>query len=232
MISQNEFAPAHTFAVQFGVKMVAYGPPGGGKTPILANTAPRPVVVMSEPGFLSMRGSQVPTFPAFTPKRFDDFMEWAKGSNETKNYDTFVFDSMSQSAERKVDEELGGTSKAGNETHGQRAYGKMSRWVMEHLNTLYFMPQKHIILICKQQAFEVNGMIYYRPYFPGRELPVRVPHLFDLVTRLGTWNIPGVGEAKAFRTKEQFDQMGRDRSGRLLEYEPPDVAKLINKIMA
>jgi len=232
MISQADFAPAHQFAIQFGVKAVVYGPPGGGKTPICANTAPRPVVVMSEPGFLSMRGSQVPTFPCFSPARFDDFMAWAKGSAEAKNYDTFVFDSMSQSAERKLADELGGSSKAGNEQHGMRAYGKMARWAMEHLNDLYFMQQKHIVLICKQQAFEVNGMIYYRPYFPGRDMPVRVPHLFDLVTRLGDWNVPGVGETKAFRTKEQFDQMGRDRSGRLAEYEPPDFGKIVAKIMA
>lgn len=232
MTSQSDFRPAHEFALNFGVKAVVYGPPGGGKTPVCANTVPRPVVVMSEPGFLSMRKSSVPTYPAFTPDKIDGFMAWAKGSTEAKNFDTFVFDSWSQSCEKKVEAELGGSSKAGNEQHGMRAYGKMARWAMEHLNDLYFMPQKHIVLICKQQAFELNDMIYFRPYFPGRELPVRVPHLFDLVTRLGTWNVPGVGETRAFRTKEQFDQMGRDRSGVLAEYEPPDMGAIIKKIMA
>lgn len=180
-----------------------------------------------------MRKSNVPTFPAFNSQRLEEFVTWGTQSTEARNFDTFVIDSISQAAEKKVDEELGTTTKGGNEQHGQRAYGRMSRFIMEQLNKLYFLPAKHIILITKLQKFELNGVFYNRPYFPGRELPVRVPHLFDLVTCLGDWAIPNVpGIHKAFRTKEQFDQMGRDRSGNLLEYEPPDMSRLIAKCMS
>jgi hypothetical protein len=53
--------PARDFAVQYGVKAIVYGPPGSGKTPVI-NTAPRPVMLVCEPGLLSMRTSTVPTF--------------------------------------------------------------------------------------------------------------------------------------------------------------------------
>lgn len=160
-------------------------------------------------------------------------MLWFKGSNEAKNFDTLIWDSTSEACEKFISVEMGGTSKAGNEQHGMRIYGKMARWMYGHLSDLYFMPQKHIILIGKMERLEVNGVIYHRPYYPGKQLPVQVPHLFDLVTCLGKWLIPGVpGETTAFRTKETFDYMGRDRSGALGEYEPADISKIIAKVMA
>ena len=82
-------------AEQAALKMGIYGPPGSGKTPII-NTAPRPVLLACEPGLLSMRGSTVPTFQAFTAKLIDDFFEWLFSSAETKNFDTLVVDSISQ----------------------------------------------------------------------------------------------------------------------------------------
>lgn len=232
-MNQADLKPAQSFALNFGVKSVVYGKPGSGKTPICCDTAPRPVLMICEPGMLSMRKSTVPTWPAFNSARVDEFMLWL-ASPESKNFDTVIIDSVSQMAEKNVEEGLGGTSKGGNEAHGLKVYGAMSRWMMKLLNQLYFMPQKHVILIAKMQAFEQNGMIYSRPYFPGRELPVRVPHLFDEVLCLGDYSIPGVVPAptKAFRCKESFDMMARDRSGNLAEYEPPDITKLIAKCVA
>lgn len=230
-MNMHSFRPAREFALQFGVKAIVFGGPGSGKTPIIAGTSPRPCICMTEPGFLSLRKSDIPTFPAFNSIAFEEFITWGTTSAEAKNFDTFIIDSISQAAEKKVDEELGGSSKMGNEVHGQRAYGKMSRWMMEQLNKIYFLQQKHIMLIAKLQNFEANGGYYKRPYFPGRELPVRVPHLFDEVLHLGDFNIPGVtpSPTKAFRCREAFDGMARDRSGNLQEYEPPDVAKVIAK---
>lgn len=232
-MNEADLRPARDFALQFGVKSVVYGKPGSAKTPVTVNTSPRPVLLASEPGMLTLKKSVCPTWPAFTPAKVDEFMLWFTSSHEAKNYDTLVWDSTSQSAEAYVAAELGTSTKGGNEQHGQRAYGKMSRWMMEHLMKLYFMPQKHIVLITKLNAAEINGAIYHRPYFPGKELNVRVPHLFDLVTVLGDWNIPGVlpSPTKAFRCREAFDYMARDRSGNLQEYEPPVMSQLFKKCM-
>lgn len=233
-MNQSDLRPAHEFAVNFGVKLVMYGGPGSAKTPISVTTPPRPVVLMSEPGFLSIRKSTALTYPAFTSAKVDDFMLWFMNSAEARNFDTLVWDSASQSHEQRVDEELGGSSKAGNDVHGQRAYGVANRWMMGHLNKLYFMPQKHIVLVTKMQNFEINGGVYRRPYFGGRELPVRVPHLFDEVLQLGLFNVPGVtpSPTRAFLCHEQFDSQARDRSGNLMMYEPPDLSKIIAKCMA
>lgn len=226
----NSFRPAHDFAVQFGVKIVIFGGPGSGKTPLAASVS-RACMCMSEPGFLSIRKSTIPTFPAFNSIAFDEFITWGTTSHEASAFDTYIIDSISQVAEKKVEEELGGSSKQGNEVHGQRAYGRMSRWMMENLNKLYFLQSKNVILIAKQQNFEQNDTIYRRPYFPGRELPVRVPHLFDEILHLGLFNVPGItpSPVRAFRCRESFDGMARDRSGNLQEYEPADLNEIIKK---
>jgi hypothetical protein len=231
-MQQSDLRPARDFALQFGCKMVCYGKAGSGKTPICVKTAPRPILLASEPGMLTLRDSTVPTYPAFNTVKTEEFFTWWFSSHEAKNFDTLIWDSASEYAEMHLREGFGTKSKAGNDAHGQRIYGNMARDVMEKFTKLYFMQQKHIILITKLDRFELNGTIYNRPYYPGRQLPTAVPHLFDVVTCLGDWNVPGVGETKAFRTKESFDYMGRDRSGRLLEYEPPDVTKMIAKVMS
>lgn len=232
----NDLRPAKEFAVQFGCKMTVYGKPGSGKTPVCVHTAPRPLLLAAEPGMLTLRNSTCPTYPAFTGAKNDEFFNWWFGSNESKAFDTLIWDSASEYAEMLVREGMGGTSKGGNEAHGMRVYGKMARDVMARFNQLYFQQQKHIILITKMDRLEVNGSMYHRPYFPGKYLPTAVPHLFDVVTCLGNWNVPGApgvpGETKAFRTKETYDYQGRDRSGNLLEFEPPDVSRIISKVMA
>lgn len=233
MTQLSDFRQAKEFALRYGVKAVVYGGPGTGKTPICALTAPRAGVIITEPGYLSMRNQTSLTLPAFNIQAFDDFMTWATLSAEAKQFHTFVIDSISQICERHISDGLAKGNKSGGDAHGKKVYGDMARWAMGHLNTLYFMQEKHIVLITKQHTIDLNGVMYAKPYFPGQELPVRVPHLFDAVLRLGTWTIPGVaGPTRAFRTREQYDMMARDRSGNLEEYEPADLTKLFAKCMA
>lgn len=229
-MQQSDLVPARTFAQQFGVKAVVYGGPGRGKTPICVKTAPNPVLVLSEPGALTLKDCDVPTWPAFNWSRVKEFFDWLSRSAEAKAFDTVIWDSASQGAEITLAEELAKGSRSGGASHGLKAHGDMARNMMDILTGLYFMTGKHVILICKQQAFEANGSIYYRPYFPGKELPMKIPHLYDLVMRLDKFNIPGLAQpAIAFRTAEAFESMGRDRSGQLAEFEPPNIAAIIQK---
>ncbi|UPT53335.1 recombinase [Synechococcus phage Ssp-JY38] len=228
----SDAQPARAFAQQFGVKMVCYGKPGSGKTPVCVKTAPRPFLLACEPGMLTLRDCNVPTYPAFNSGKVSEFFDWWFGSHEAKQFDTLVWDSSSEACEMHIREGFKGKSKAGNDAHGMKIYGNMARDMYEQFSRLYFQPNKHIVLIAKMERLDLSGTIYHRPWYPGQQLPTQVPHLYDLVTCLGKWNVPGVGETTAFRTAETFDYQGRDRSGRLGEYEPPDVSKLIAKCMS
>jgi hypothetical protein len=217
--------PAGQFAHRLGVKSLIYGPPGTGKTPII-NTAPNPVLLACEPGLLSMRGSQVPTFEAYNVPAINEFFKWFFESPEAKKFDTLAVDSVSQMCEIILTHELSANK------DGRKAFGEMSRKVMEYMNKLYFMPEKHLYLIAKQAIAEENGTNKRKPYFPGQDLNVKIPHLFDLIMHFGLHNIPGVmGAQKAFCTSEQFDLLARDRSGKLSSYEPPNLSDIFNKAM-
>lgn len=222
----KDLKPAGQLAGRFGVKALVYGEPGLGKTP-LSNTAPRPMLLATEPGLLSMRDSTVMTWEAYTPERLDEFFEFFFNSKEIGGYDTLCIDSISQMAEIYLRQALNANK------DGRMAYGKMCEKVMEKLNKLYFFPQKHLYLICKREVMDMNGTSYQRPAFPGKELHIQVPHLFDEILHLGLHQVPQVPgpPIKAFCTASQYNLLARDRSGRLNTYEPPNLTDIFNKAM-
>lgn len=217
--------PAKDFAIQYGVKCVVYGPAGKGKTPIL-NTAPRPVLLACEPGLLSMKHSMIPTWCAPTAKELDEFFKWAFHSNEMKNFDTIGIDSSSEMCETYLKR-----AEIQNK-HGLAAYGQMARDSLEQLDGLYYMQHKHIYLIAKQEIVQSVNIPTKRPYYPGRELPIKVPHKYDAILHLDTYNIPQVGQEVAFRCIGSLDTLARNRSGNLNEFEPPHFGNLVTKAMS
>lgn len=229
----RDLRAASEHAQNFGVKAIIYGPAGTGKTPIL-NTAPRPLLLATEAGLLSMRGSNIPTYMADTSKHIDEFFEWFFKSNETKNFDTLGIDSGSQLADVYLQAALSGTSKAGNKKHGKAAYGDMATDSMAHLRTLYYMRYKHVYMVCKEEIADVEFQSLRRPYFPGKVLPVDVPHLYDFIIRLAkTQAIPGMpGEHLAFQCVGNMNVLARNRTGNLNEFEQPHFGNLVTKAMS
>lgn len=226
-MQMSQLRPAYACATQYGVKALGYGGPGSGKTPLI-RTAPRPVVCVTEPGLLSLRDWDGPVWEAYTPGRIDEFFTWASTSAEAGHFDTICVDSISQMAEIYLAEALE------KHKHGLKAYGEMAERVMAHVTTMYYMQQKHIYLIAKQfLSQEGGGMTKKRPYFPGNELNVKVPHLYDEILHIGVMQIPGVaGQQRAIRTLETLEVTARDRSGRLAECEPCDLNALFTKCMS
>ncbi len=222
----NGLKPASQFSNSSGFKAVVYGAPGSAKTPLIS-TCPRPLMLICEPGMLSMRGSNVPAFEAYEGKKIDDFFDWWFKSNETKNFDTLAIDSASQMADIYLQDALTGKSKSGNKKHGLAAYGEMADEVIKHLRPLFYQAQKHCYIICKQTV--EDGV--KKPYFLGKQLPTEVPHLYDAILHLGIHNVPSVGQVLSFQCRQSIDTIARDRSGRLNEFEEPHFGKLVQKAM-
>lgn len=223
-MNMKDLKPAKDFAQCFGIKAVIYGPAGSGKTPVI-NSCPRPVLLATEPGLLSMKNSLIPTWQGYTPDTINDFFKWFFGSDETKNFDTLAIDSTSHMAEIYLQAALK-TNK-----HGLAAYGEMATETLKHLNTLYYTRYKHTYLIAKQEIIAENGITIKRPYYPGKQLPVELPHKYDQILQLDIQNVPGVGQVKAFRCQASIDVLARDRTGMLAEFEEPNFSKLVLKAM-
>jgi AAA domain len=213
--------PARDYAIQFGFKGLVYGPPGGGKTP-LVNTAPKPLLLACEPGLLSMRGSEVPTYFATDAKALDEFFKWFFNSTETKNFETIAIDSISEMAiiYLKEGEKL--------HRHGLQSYGHMAERVLEQLRGLYYTREKHTYLIAKEET-QADG--FKRPNFAGKVLSVDVPHMYDAILRLAIHNVPNVGQVKAFRCVGSMGELARNRTGNLDEFEQPNYSDLIRKAL-
>ena len=217
----SDLKEAREFAIQFGIKAVIYGPAGSGKTPII-NTAPRPLLLAVEPGLLSMRTSTVKTWLAPDTKRIDEFFNWFFNSAEAKNFDTLAIDSSSQMCDIALQEAKK------TERHGLQQYGKMAEYVEPYMRRLYFLPEKHMYLIAKEETQD-SGM--RRPYYPGKQLPVSIPHLYDCILRVAKVSIPNVGETTAFQCNGSYDVLARNRTGTLDTFEPPDFSALVKKAM-
>lgn len=215
----SDLRPAREFAKAFGCKAIIYGPPGSAKTPII-NTAPRPVLLATEPGLLSMIGSNVPTWIGGTKAKIDEFFKWFENSAEAKKFDTLAIDSTSQMCDIGLSE-----SKA---KHGLAQYGEMADWVYPFLERLYFMREKHMYLIAKEEVLPSGQR---RPYYPGKYLPTQIPHKYDCILRLAKTQIPGVGEQLAFQCNGTYEISARNRTGTLADYEPPDFTALVKKVM-
>lgn len=218
----SDLKPARDFAKAFGVKSICFGPPGSAKTPTV-NTAPRPVLLATEPGLLSMRNSNVPTWIAPTTAKIDEFFKWFELSAEAKNFDTLAVDSISQMCDISL------VDAKKKHTHGLQQYGAMAEYVYPYLERLYFMPQKHMFLIAKEETTDIG---IRRPYFPGKVLATQVPHKYDCILRLAKVPIPGVGEKLAFQCNGTYDVVARNRFGTLADFEPPDIGELIKKAMS
>lgn len=224
-MQMSQLRPAYACAAQYGVKALAHGGPGSGKTPLI-KTAPRPVLCATEPGLLSLRDWDGPVWEAYTARAIDEFFDWLKRSNEPANFDTVGIDSVSQMAEIYLADAMKSNK------HGLKAYGDMAEKVMEHVTFLYYLQQKHVYLIAKQHLTdEGGGMMKKRPYFPGKECNVKVPHLYDEILCVGNFQIPGAGEVRAIRAWDSLTVSARDRSGKLDEYEPCDLGALFVKCM-
>ncbi len=220
-----DLQPADSLARTLGVKALVYSDPGVGKTPVI-NTAPRPVLLACEPGLRSMAGSQVPTYEGYTVERAVDFLRWATGSAEATNFDTLCIDSVSQFAELILEHEMN------RHKDGRAAYRELSKTVYGWLNALYFMKQKHIYLVAKKTVAEEGTIKKARPYFPGQDLNVKVPHLFDEILHMERVINPQDGKMRPmFRTLGNDTLLARDRSGRLAEFEHPDLNYLFGKAM-
>ncbi|QDH84429.1 hypothetical protein Axy19_004 [Achromobacter phage vB_AxyS_19-32_Axy19] len=223
----SDLRPANQFAQRFGVKMVVYGPPGSGKTPLMA-TAPNPLLLLIEAGAGSLRNvpSNIPGYKIDNASQADEFFLWWFGSSESKQFDTLCMDSVTHLAELYLKDELP------KHKHGMQAYGEMSVRTMKQLESLNDQQYKHLCLIAKMGWQDDAGVQTKTPHFPGKDLNVKVPHLFDNIAYLDRVLIPKHGEQVAMRNKAIIGIRARDRFGKLAELEPPNLAQAFAKSMA
>jgi hypothetical protein len=224
--SQYQIQNTRDVKTHNGIKVMVYGLAGSGKTRLLA-TAPKPIIVSAEQGLLSLSNQDVP------------FIQIKQGPNEKpaleqlkeirmqiyndKRFWTACLDSASEIAEVCLRDMMA------RNKDPRKAYGDMAQEVLAEVRMWRDFPQRHIVFIMKQGRIkdEQTGGILNGPLMPGNQLDQHMPYMFDELFQLVT-----MGGNSGLRTRRDNLNEAKDRSGKLDEWERPDLTYIFNKIAA
>ena len=200
---------------QDGVKILLYGASGSGKTSLIA-TAPKPFIISSESGLLSLAGEDIPATEITTEAELKEAFDYVVSSD----YDTICIDSISDIAESLLAEYKG------KFTDGRQAYGKLGDIISSYVRKFRNIKGKHIYMTAKEAKSDDSGVSVFMPSMPGQTLTTNIPYFFDEVLRLEATK---KGERKV-HTSATFTQICKDRSNKLEKIEDPDLNLIISKI--
>lgn len=210
-----------------GIKCVVHGNSGTGKT-VLASTAPSPIIFSAEKGLLSLKRAKVPYIDIGNYKQLNEAFSWAMSSKETKNYQTYCLDSLSEIAEVILEEEKR-KSKDGRAAHG--ATQDICYRLMRNFRDI---KGKNVQFNAKTKMIDISEdfTTYQRfvPIMPNNALQQQVPYFFDLVLHLyvGT-DVTTNKTYRAIHTQEKREWQAKDRSGLLAEIEPANLTTIFKK---
>lgn len=209
------------------IKSMVYGLAGVGKTRLCA-TAPSPLFISAESGLLSLRKLAVPYIDIASMKDLIDTFNWIKSSRETKNYETYNMDSISEVAEIVLLDE-----KRRNKD-GRKAYYEMGEQMLSLIRAFRDIPDKHVVVVAQQGRLrdEATGTIINGPQFPGQAIANKVPYFFDELWHMCVFKDTEGKRVEALKTQADGDSDAKDRSGALDLWEQPNLTAIFTKILA
>jgi hypothetical protein len=202
-----------------GIKCMVYGLAGTGKTRLCA-TAPRPIILSAENGLLSLSNQDVPFIKIGSLAELQAARMLVYSD---RRFWTACLDSASEIAEVCL-RDLQAKNK-----DPRKAYGDMAQEVLAEVRMWRDFPQRHVVFIMKQGRMkdEQTGGILNGPLMPGQQLDQHMPYMFDECFQLVT-----MGGNSGLRTRRDNLNEAKDRSGKLDEWERPDLSYIFAKIAA
>lgn len=209
-----------------GVKMLAYGQAGAGKTCAIA-TLPEAIVLSAEGGLLSIQGVDLPYIEIATVSDLTQSITWLQSSHEATQYQSVAVDSISEIAEVVLAAELR------RQKDGRAAYGEMGTVMNEVIRALRDLPGRHVYVTAKlDKAQDEMGRMLYAPSMPGKSLSQQLPYFFDEVLALRVEKDADGNQWRGLLAQPDGAWLAKDRSGRLDAWEPVDLLAVISKIGA
>lgn len=207
-----------------GLKILIHGPAGAGKT-VLATTSKEPTLIISaEGGLLSIKDA--PEYiDAVVVDSMDGLREVYEHLKTQTPYKWVIIDSLSEVGEVLLADEKQKTRDP------RQAYGVLIDEMQRIVRAFRDLPY-NVVLTCKQERAkdEATGITYYVPSMPGAKLSQQLPYFFDIV---GALRVEKDDEGQPYRVLQtcrdlQYD--AKDRSGKLDNFEKPDLAYIKEKI--
>ena len=207
-------------------KILVYGMAGAGKT-TLAKTCPgRVLVISAEAGLLAIKDAD--NVDAIEVKEASEVMELhdALKSGELQ-YDTVCLDSVSEISEILLNWEKSRSKDP------RMAYGNVQDSV-GNLMRAFRDLHMHVLFLCKEAVINDDGVLRHAPKMVGQQLGETVTYFFDEVLAL---RIIEDQDEEGRNTRNRWLQTvygqgykAKDRSGKLDDFERPDISALIEKL--
>jgi len=211
-------------AALHGVKILAYGGAGSGKTHMIS-TLPAPVIASAESGLLTLRKFQIPFAQIRTLMDIVEFYNWCKSSNEARQFASVGVDSLSEIAEVVLAHEL----KLAKDP--RQAYGEIITKMLSLTRDFRDLPGKHVYISAKAEWSKDDvGRVMWQPMMPGSKLGNQLPYFFDEVFYAHTQEWEGK-RYHVLQTQLSAQVVAKDRSGSLQPMEQPHLGQIINKIL-
>ena len=216
-----------------GIKALVYGMAGAGKTTLSASM-PAPIIISAEGGLLSIKDAGLPYIEVSSMDSLMEAFEYVAGA-DGNCFQSVVLDSISEIGEVVLNHE-----KSINKD-GRAAYGEMATQMTSIIRAFRDLPGKNVLMTAKaEKSQDETGRILYSPSMPGNKVGQALPYFFDLVIALPYFydlmlalrvekDADGVTQ-RALLCQPDGLWSAKDRSGKLDQWEAPDMGEIIRKI--
>jgi len=210
-----------TATIANSAKLLVYGQAGAGKTTLI-KTLPNPIILSAEGGLLSIRDADLPFIEISNMEDLKEAYMWLM--ENSKDFSSVAIDSISEIAEVILNHQ----KKTAKDP--RQAYGAMQEQITDLIRSFRDLPM-HVLMTAKLDKMQDEmGRILYSPSMPGNKTGQQLPYFFDEVLALRIEKDSDGNTWRGLKCIADASWQAKDRSGKLDEWEEPDLSKLISKI--
>lgn len=221
------FQTTDQLAVSHGVKVLAYGVAGVGKT-LMCATAPNPLILSAESGLLTLKDYRIPVWPINSTADLDQAYAYLSRNPDARAFSTICLDSLSEIAEMVLAQEMP------KHKDPRKAYGELIVQMRRYIIQFRDLSGFHVYMTAKEgwTKDEATGVLMRAPSTPGNKLGPMLPYFFDLVFHMDIGKTQDGQTYRFVRTQPEFNIMAKSRGGKLDQFEYPDLTAIFNKLMS